>query len=92
MGWDNEYLHYTNTDNPFGDNNLLDTFHWKKKLEKEGLEDISREEVERINRLKQEESKRELEKVRLEIARIFPSFLRVLHNLTRINDWLCDFR
>ncbi|CAG7838096.1 unnamed protein product [Allacma fusca] len=64
MGWDNEYLHYTNTDNPFGDNNLLDTFVWKKKLEKHGLEDISREELERINRFKQEESKRELEKVK----------------------------
>lgn len=64
MGWDNEYLHYTNTDNPFGDNNILETFTWKKKLEKDGLKDVSREEVERIHRLKQEENKRELEKVK----------------------------
>lgn len=37
MGWDNEYLHLTNEDNPYGDSNLFETFCWKKKLEKEGL-------------------------------------------------------
>lgn len=65
MGWDNEYLHYTNTDNPFGDANLLSTFVWTKKLVKEGLIGASREEIEIRNRYKQEENKRELEKVSL---------------------------
>jgi len=37
MGWDSELLHYTNSDNPFGDSNLLDKFVWRKKLEKEGM-------------------------------------------------------
>lgn len=37
MGWDNELLHYTNNDNPFGDSNLLGKFVWKKKLLKEGI-------------------------------------------------------
>ncbi|KAK7580577.1 hypothetical protein V9T40_001206 [Parthenolecanium corni] len=64
MGWDNEYLHYTNNDNPFGDANLLSTFVWNKKLSKEGLVGVSREELERINRQKMEENKRELEKVK----------------------------
>lgn len=64
MGWDNDYLHYTNTDNPFGDGNLLSTFVWSKKLEKEGLIGVSREELEMRNRHKQEENKRELEKVK----------------------------
>ncbi|XP_046752841.1 cactin [Diprion similis] len=64
MGWDNDYLHYTNTDNPFGDGNLLSTFVWSKKLEKEGLIGVSREELEARNRHKQEENKRELEKVK----------------------------
>ncbi|CAB3374237.1 Hypothetical predicted protein [Cloeon dipterum] len=64
MGWDNEYLHYTNNDNPFGDANLLSTFVWKKKLDKEGLADASREQLEVVNRSKQEENKRELEKVK----------------------------
>ena len=64
MGWDNEYLHYTNTDNPFGDANLLSTFVWTKKLSKEGLIGVSREEIETRNRHKQEENKKELEKVR----------------------------
>jgi len=64
MGWDPEHLHYTNTDNPFGDHDLLGTFVWKKKLEKEGMNELSKDDLERINRLKQEENKRELEKVR----------------------------
>lgn len=63
MGWDNEYLHYTNTDNPFGDGNLLSTFVWSKKLAKEGLTNVTQEELEARNRHKQEENKRELEKV-----------------------------
>lgn len=63
MGWDNDYLHYTNNDNPFGDNNLLSTFVWDKKLSKDGLKGISREELEMRNRQKMKENKRELEKV-----------------------------
>jgi len=64
MGWDSDYLHYTNTDNPFGDGNLLSTFVWTKKLNKEGLSGVSRDELEIRNRQKQEENKRELEKVK----------------------------
>lgn len=64
MGWDNDYMHYTNTDNPFGDANLLSTFVWPKKLSKEGLVGVSQEELELRNRAKQEENKRELEKVK----------------------------
>lgn len=64
MGWDNDYLHYTNTDNPFGDGNILSSFVWSKKLEKEGLLGVGREELEIRNRHKQEENKRELEKVK----------------------------
>ncbi|EEB15484.1 paramyosin, putative [Pediculus humanus corporis] len=64
MGWDSDYLHYTNTDNPFGDANLLDTFVWKKKLDRDGLTGVSSEELEKRNREKQEENKRELEKVK----------------------------
>lgn len=64
MGWDNDYLHYTNTDNPFGDGNILSTFVWSKKLGKEGLLGVGREELEIRNRHKQEETKRELEKVK----------------------------
>lgn len=64
MGWDSDYLHYTNTDNPFGDGNLLSTFVWTKKLEQDGLLNAPREEIEARNRSKQEENKRELEKVK----------------------------
>lgn len=64
MGWDNEYQHYTNEDNPFGDANLTSTFMWKKKLEQKGLDNLREEEVEIINRQKQLENKAELEKVK----------------------------
>ncbi|GFQ81186.1 cactin [Trichonephila clavata] len=65
MGWDDEYMGYTNTDNPFGDTNLLNGFVWKKKLEKEGLHKLSKEEMERRNKQKLEQNKNELEKVKL---------------------------
>lgn len=64
MGWDKDYLHYTNDDNPFGDANLLSTFVWSKKLAKEGLTGMTNDDLERINRQKQEENKLELEKVK----------------------------
>lgn len=64
MGWDTEYQHYTNEDNPFGDANLTSTFVWKKKLEQKGLQDLREEEIEMINRQKQMENRIELEKVK----------------------------
>lgn len=64
MGWDTEYQHYTNQDNPFGDAHLTSTFVWSKKLEKEGLQDVAPEAVEVLNRRKQFENRAELEKVK----------------------------
>ncbi|XP_055709602.1 splicing factor Cactin [Phlebotomus papatasi] len=64
MGWDKEYQHYTNQDNPFGDSHLTSTFVWSKKLEKEGLKDATAEQLEALNRHKQLENKIELEKVK----------------------------
>ncbi|KAI5744867.1 hypothetical protein M8J76_006009 [Diaphorina citri] len=64
MGWDNDYMHYTNSDNPFGDSNLLTNFVWSKKLDKEGLTGVSETELQEQNRRKMEENKRELEKVK----------------------------
>lgn len=64
MGWDQDYLGYTNADNPFGDEHLLDTFVWHRKMEKEGKEDILHEELQKMQKLKMEENRRELEKVK----------------------------
>lgn len=64
MGWDTEYQHYTNQDNPFGDAHLTSTFVWGKKLEKSGLKSAPHETLELINRQKQMENKIELEKVK----------------------------
>ncbi len=37
MGWDEEDLGYTNTNNPFGDHKLRESFTWHKKNEKLGV-------------------------------------------------------
>lgn len=39
-------------DNPFGDEHLLDTFVWAKKLDKEGKKDLSNEEIQQMHRSK----------------------------------------
>ncbi|XP_018794231.1 PREDICTED: cactin [Bactrocera latifrons] len=64
MGWDTEYQHYTDQDNPFGDSNLTSTFVWRKKLEKDGLRNVSTEAVDILSRQKLLENKLELEKVK----------------------------
>ncbi|KAJ8718230.1 hypothetical protein PYW07_006160 [Mythimna separata] len=64
LGWDNEYSHYTNKDNPFGDPELTNTFVWTKKLAKQGVETMSRDELEALNRQKQLQIKTELRKLK----------------------------
>lgn len=73
MGWDNEYQCYTNQDNPFGDSALTHSFVWTKKLAKEGVKAVTRDELDALNRQKQLENKIELEKVRLIIRRYLTS-------------------
>jgi hypothetical protein len=57
MGWDEEYMGYTNADNPFGDEHLLDTFVWGKKLQKEGMSHIEKNEIEKLQKMKMLENK-----------------------------------
>lgn len=64
MGWDKDYLGYTNGDNPFGDEHLLDTFVWTKKMEREGMKDLSVDEIQKMHRGKMFQNKAELEKVK----------------------------
>ncbi|UXI19584.1 hypothetical protein NH340_JMT05527 [Sarcoptes scabiei] len=64
MGWDEEYMGYTNEDNPFGDSNLHETFVWKKKYEKMGVKDIDEEEIDEDNKKKMLKNRQELEKVK----------------------------
>lgn len=63
MGWGEEYTGYTDTDNPFGDNNLLGTFIWNKALEKKGISLLENELKQRSKRV-QEDNQRELHKVK----------------------------
>lgn len=48
---------YTNSDNPFGDERLLDTFVWGKKLEKEGKKHLDEREIHKHQKMKLEESR-----------------------------------
>ena len=57
LGWDAEHMGMTNANNPFGDEKLLDTFVWKKKLEKKGLSDVPHERLKVINAQRVEENK-----------------------------------
>lgn len=64
MGWSEEYMGYTNADNPFGDNNLLGTFKWQKALDRKGIGHLGEKELKERNKLIQEENRRELQKVK----------------------------
>ncbi|XP_006869009.1 PREDICTED: cactin [Chrysochloris asiatica] len=64
MGWGEEYMGYTNTDNPFGDNNLLGTFIWNKALEKKGIGHLEERELKERNKRIQEDNRLELQKVK----------------------------
>ncbi|GAB1600410.1 cactin-like [Argonauta hians] len=64
MGWDQDYLGYTNADNPFGDEHLLDTFVWHRKMEKEGKKGVAVEKLQKMQKEKMAENRRELEKVK----------------------------
>lgn len=64
MGWGEEYMGYTNTDNPFGDNNLLGTFIWSKALEKKGIGHLEEKELKERNKRIQEDNRLELQKVK----------------------------
>ncbi|XP_070701800.1 splicing factor Cactin [Pempheris klunzingeri] len=64
MGWSEEYMGYTNADNPFGDNNLLGTFKWQKALDKKGIGHLGEKDLKERNKCIQEENRRELQKVK----------------------------
>ncbi|XP_028327922.1 splicing factor Cactin [Gouania willdenowi] len=64
MGWSEEYMGYTNADNPFGDNNLLGIFKWQKALDKKGIGHLGEKDLKERNKCIQEENRRELQKVK----------------------------
>ncbi|XP_035025521.2 cactin [Hippoglossus stenolepis] len=64
MGWSEEYMGYTNADNPFGDNNLLGTFKWQKALDMKGIGHLGEKDLKDRNKHIQEENRRELQKVK----------------------------
>ncbi|GMT15106.1 hypothetical protein PFISCL1PPCAC_6403, partial [Pristionchus fissidentatus] len=59
-----ENLEYTNTNNPFNDMNLTQSFVWGKKLEKEGKGSLSQKDIERENRDRIKKNMREMEELK----------------------------
>ena len=56
---------YTNADNPFGDQHLLETFVWHKKREQDASSyKLSKKEIEVREKQRQKETRSELEKVK----------------------------
>ena len=64
MGWGEDYVGYTNADNPFGDSNLLSTFIWHKALEKKGISHLDEKALKERNKRIQESNRLELQKVK----------------------------
>ncbi|CAF1239938.1 unnamed protein product [Rotaria magnacalcarata] len=64
LGWDAEHMGMTNANNPYGDEKLLDTFVWEKKLQKKGLSDVPAERLKVLTAQRVEENKIELEKLK----------------------------
>lgn len=48
LGWGNEYIGYSNMDNPFGDSRMTETFIWGKKLKKENKVDLTAEQLTKL--------------------------------------------
>ncbi|KAF8360635.1 cacn-1, partial [Pristionchus pacificus] len=57
-------LEYTNTNNPFNDMNLTQTFVWGKKLEKEGKNNLTEKQIERESRDRIKKNMREMEELK----------------------------
>ena len=53
IGHDKDMLGYTNEDNPFGDEKLLDTFVWRKKMDRDGKTHLTETEQRRMIQSKQ---------------------------------------
>ena len=53
IGFDKSALGYTNEDNPFGDEKLLDTFVWRKKMDRDGKTHLTETEQKRLIQSKQ---------------------------------------
>jgi hypothetical protein len=64
LGWDAEHMGMTNANNPFGDERLLETFVWGKKMEKKGLTNVPADQLKVITTQRVEENKVELEKLK----------------------------
>jgi hypothetical protein len=61
----------SNANNPFGDEKLLDTFVWGKKLEKKGLTDVPPERLKVMTAQRVEENK---------VSLVYSSLSRIVEN------------
>ncbi|CAF1332139.1 unnamed protein product, partial [Didymodactylos carnosus] len=64
LGWGEEHMGMNNTNNPFGDDKLLENFVWKKKLDRQGYTNLPVDQLNSMTRQRVEENKSELEKLK----------------------------
>lgn len=64
LGWGSSLSGYTNDDNPFGDERLVETFVWKKKMDKEGNAHLTEVEQKKLIQNRQAINTKDLEKVK----------------------------
>ncbi|CAF0986658.1 unnamed protein product [Didymodactylos carnosus] len=64
LGWGEEHMDMNNTNNPFGDDKLLENFVWVKKLERQGYTNLPVAQLNNITKQRVEENKSELEKLK----------------------------
>ncbi|CAG5098994.1 Oidioi.mRNA.OKI2018_I69.XSR.g16155.t1.cds [Oikopleura dioica] len=64
LGWGSSVSGYTNDDNPFGDERLVETFVWKKKMDKEGNSHLTEVEQKKLIQNRQAINSKDLEKVK----------------------------
>lgn len=89
LGWDAEHMGMSNTNNPFGDEKLLDTFVWEKKMQKTGLDHVPVDQLKVITAQRVEENKTELEKLkrqRLERERLKEEMDKEKEFLQRVKE------
>lgn len=77
LGWGTSVSGYTNDDNPFGDEKLVETFVWNKKMVKEGNSHLTVVEQKKLIQDRQALNSKDLEKVKeARMAREFERQLR----------------
>ena len=79
-----EIAGYTDTENPFGDNNLTERFVWRKKIEKSLLDGVDAKDLGlKAEKAKHEQRLLEIEKVKQQREQREKSY-------SKFDTWMCQ--